>query len=312
MEHRILTSIEEMEAEREALYSMLGDLPDTSMSIGSTLVSRDGSGDFIIERWTLDLNGIEMVPALVTLPKNGDGPFPVVLYNHAHGGHYQHGKEELLTGRPAILDPPYAGVLAARGIAAVGIDTWVFGDRCHNDEASTFKKMLWNGQVMWGMMVFDNIRTIDFIADHPALDDSRIATMGLSMGSTMAWWTAALDERVKVCIDLCCLTDFHSLVETGNLNLHGVYYYVPNLLKENWSTSRINAMIAPRPRLSLAGDLDPLTPTRGLEIIDEHLKKVYSTHGVEENWKMVRYAEIGHIETDEMREEILSFLDIHL
>ena len=41
-------------------------------------------------------------------------------------------------------------------------------------------------------------------------------------------------------------------------------------------------------------------------------EKLSVFHGVEENWKMVRYAEIGHIETAEMRAEILSFLEIHL
>jgi cephalosporin-C deacetylase-like acetyl esterase len=58
------------------------------------------------------------------------------------------------------------------------------------------------------MMVYDNIRAIDYLATRPEVNAARIATLGLSMGSTMAWWTAALDERVKVCVDICCLTDF--------------------------------------------------------------------------------------------------------
>ena len=35
----------------------------------------------------------------------------------------------------------------------------------------------------------------------------------------MAWWLAALDTRIKVCVDLCCLTDFdgyHVTVERKN------------------------------------------------------------------------------------------------
>lgn len=301
-------TLEDKILERQKLFSLLGDLPDFSVPIKSRLQSEERHLGLRCQRWQIEFEGIEAVPILVTLPE-GDGPFPVVLYNHAHGGNYAHGKEELLTGRPSILNPPYGQVLAELGIAAVAIDTFVFGERNHDNEAATFKRMLWNGQVMWGMMLFDNLRALDFIDEHPLLDQDRIATMGLSMGSTMAWWCAALDDRIKVCIDLCCLTDFHDLQDTNGLNGHGVYYYIPNLLKEGWSTSRINAMIAPRARLALAGDLDPLTPTVGLERIDEHLKGVYAAHGKSEFWKMRRYADIGHIETSEMRSEVLAFLE---
>ena len=307
MEDQILNQ----QQQRLELISLLGDLPDPNTPLSTILVSEQIEHGLNTQRWEIEFGGIEAVPILVILPE-GEGPFPVVLYNHAHGGHYEHGKEELLTGRPAILDPPYGGVLAARGIASVGIDTFVFGERNHDHEAATFKRMLWNGQVMWGLMVYDNLRAVDFIEQHPLLDGKRIATMGLSMGSTMAWWCAALDERIKVCIDLCCLSDFDALVETNNLNGHSVYYFVPNLLKEGWSTSRINALIAPRPRLALAGDLDPLTPPHGLERIDKHLCKVYSEHGKAENWRIVRYPDIGHVEIPEMRVEVLSFLDEHI
>ena len=65
---------------------------------------------------------------------------------------------------------------------------------------------------MWGMMVYDSIRALDYLETRPDIDAGRIGTLGLSMGSTMAWWLAALDERVKVCVDLCCLTDFEALM----------------------------------------------------------------------------------------------------
>ena len=307
MEDRILKQIEA----RKELISLLGDLPDDSIPTAATMISEQKEHGLNTQRWMLDFGGLESVPVLVVLPE-GDGPFPVVLYNHAHGGHYEHGKEEILTGRRAILDPPYGGVLAQKGIATIGIDTFVFGERNHDHEAAAFKRMLWNGQVMWGMMVYDNLRALDLIEQHPKLDSERIATMGLSMGSTMAWWCAALDERIKVCIDLCCLSDFEALIETNNLNGHSVYYFVPNLLKEGWSTSRINELIAPRPRLALAGDLDPLTPPHGLEKINKHLVEIYSQMGSPENWRMVRYSDIGHVETPEMRKEVLAFLDVHL
>jgi hypothetical protein len=132
----------------------------------------------------------------------------------------------------------------------------------------------------------------------------------MSMGSTMAWWSAALDERVKVCVDICCLTDFDALIEEENLKGHGIYYYVPSLLK-HFSASEINALIAPRAHLGLAGNLDPLTPPQGLDRIDRELRKVYAEAGHPERWKLFRQ-DVAHVETPGMRREALRFLRRHL
>ena len=95
------------------------------------------------------------------------------------------------------------------------------------------------------------------------------------MGSTMAWWLAALDPRVRVCVDLCCLSEFQALRETRALDGHGVYYFVPGLLK-HFGTASINELIAPRPHLSLAGIYDRLTPPAGLDRVDAHLPVSYT------------------------------------
>jgi hypothetical protein len=132
--------------------------------------------------------------------------------------------------------------------------------------------------------------------------------MGLSMGSTMAWWVAALDTRIKVCIDLLCLSDFHSFLGTANgLDGHGVYYFVPSLLR-HFDTASINALIAPRAHLSLAGNYDPLTPSKGLDRIDAELRRVYADAGASEAWKLLRY-ESGHYELAAMRYETMQFLE---
>jgi pimeloyl-ACP methyl ester carboxylesterase len=156
------------------------------------------------------------------------------------------------------------------------------------------------------MMVYDSLKAIDYLATRDDLDLSRLATFGLSMGSTMAWWVAALDERVKVTVDLCCLTDFQALIETRGLDGHGIYYYVPGLLK-HFSTADVNALIAPRPHLSLAGNFDRLTPPSGLDRIDAALRRIYGELGAPDAWKLLRY-DIGHFETAAMRAEVLAFL----
>jgi dienelactone hydrolase len=298
------------DVERHRLYGMLGELPDRDRTIGVELVEREDRGSLFLEKLLLDLNGYESVPAYFLKPKTVAGAVPAVLYNHAHGNEYDLGKEELMIGRSQLQDPPYAEVLNSLGYCVLCIDAWSFGDRALRPELSLFKEMLWKGQVLWGMMVYDSLRALDYLLDRPEVDPSRVGTLGLSMGSTMAWWLAALDKRIKVCIDICCLTDFQAFLEADSLHEHGIYYFVPSLLN-HFTSAEINALIAPRAHLSLAGTLDPLTPRLGLDRIDSHLKQVYQELGHPEAWKLLRY-EVGHQETPEMRDEILHFLKENL
>jgi len=156
------------------------------------------------------------------------------------------------------------------------------------------------------MMVYDALKAVDYLVSRPDVDAARLATVGMSMGSSTAQWVGALDPRVKVIVDICCLTDWHTLVEVGGLKGHGIYYYVPDLLN-HFTASELNALIAPRAHLSLAGDQDPLTPVAGLEKIDRDLAAAYAAAGHAENWKLLRY-DGGHLENPRMREEIHRWL----
>jgi dienelactone hydrolase len=291
---------------RQQLYNLLGDLPDPFPTVSATKLAEEERDSYVLEILVLELNGIESVPAYFVRPSTQNGPLPTILYNHAHGLNYALGKDELLVGRIELQDVPYARDLTRTGYAALCFDAWGFGERQGRTESEIFKHMLWSGQVMWGMMVYDSLRALDYLLSRPDVDADRLGTLGLSMGSTMAWWVAALDTRIKACVDICCLTDFQALIDTRGLDGHGLYYYVPGLLK-HFTTAQINALIAPRPHLSLAGNFDPLTPPAGLDRIDAELRKVYEALGASDAWKLARY-ETGHFETAAMRAEILSFL----
>ncbi len=291
---------------RQLLYSLLGDLPDRNRPISAQTVDSETFPNYHLEKLLLDLNGFEIVPAYFVKPLDTKGPLPTVLFNHSHGGEYGIGKDELLNGRVYSQKTPYVEALTKAGYAVLCIDHWCFGERQGRTEAETFKQMLWQGQVLWGMMVYDSLRAVDYLLTRADVDGSRLGTLGMSMGSNMAWWLAALDVRIKVCVDICCLTDYQALIETRGLDGHGIYYYVPSLLK-HFTTAQINALIAPRPHLGLAGDYDKLTPPAGLDKIDQALKCVYQEQGAPEAWRLSRYP-VGHFETAGMRQEALQFL----
>lgn len=298
--------LEGQNVHRKQLYKLLGDLPPRDRQVGGKKLAEENRGTYVLEKLLLDLNDMEPVPAYFTRPTKAAGRFPVVLFNHSHGGNYRLGKDELILGREYLQDPPYAEALAQRGWGALAIDAWNFGERRGRTESELFKELLWQGKVLWGLMVCDSLKAIDYLVGRSDVDGERLGTLGISMGSTMAWWVAALDPRIKVCVDICCLTDFQALIETRGLDGHGIYYYVPGLLK-HFTTASINALIAPRPHLGLAGNYDPLTPPSGLKRIDTELQKVYGEMGAPEAWQLLRY-NTGHFETLAMRQAILEFL----
>jgi len=298
---------------RRELWSLLGDLPWDHKPAPPKLIKTEQHEGYRLDRLELDLNGLEPVPALLLIPERLQTPAPGLLYIHWHGGMYDLGKEQLLKGADA--QPAYAPVCAEKGLVTLAIDSWCFGERKHEPDGHTgeedaFKLMLWQGRVLWGMMMFDELRALDFLASRPEVDPQRLAAFGMSMGSTKAWWLAALDPRVRLCLDVCCLTDYDSLIRIHNLKGHGIYYYVPSLLK-HFSSATINELIVPRPRLSVNGRQDLLTPPDGVEKVRDHLAPLYGRYGRAEDCHIELF-DCPHVELPEMRKLILEWMDRYL
>ena len=298
---------------RKELWSLLGDLPWQHRASPPQLIKTEKHDGYTLERLLLDLNGIEPVPALLLIPDRRQSPAPGLLYIHWHGGMYGLGKEQLLLG--VDVQPAYAPVCVEKGLVTLAIDSWCFGERKHEDngkrgEEDAFKLMLWKGQVLFGMMMFDELRALDYLASRHEVDPGRLGAFGMSMGATKAWWLAALDQRVRLCLDVCCLTDFEELIRSRALGEHGIYYYVPSLLK-HFQSADINELIVPRPRLSVNGLHDPLTPSLGVEKIRDHLLPLYRKYGTESNCH-IQLFDSAHAELPEMRTLILEWMDRYL
>lgn len=302
--------MQEQSEKRKLLWSLMGDLPDFNMPVACTVLKREKVDGGTLE--TLQFSYPDEPPFLAyfALPDGSAGKkIPAILYNHSHGGMYYLGKDELLQGAP-YQNGPWLPDLFRAGYAVLAMDHRAFGSRSDRTEGDIFKEMLWRGQVMWGMMVYDSCRMVDYLCSRDEIDSARIGTLGMSMGSTMAWYVAALDERIKVCADICCLTDFEELIRSNHLKGHGFYYFVPKLLKY-FDTASINALIAPRAHISVNGRFDGLTPEGGLDKIDAVLKDVYMQANCPEKWLMKKYP-VPHQEPPEMRQDVLAFLKKYL
>jgi dienelactone hydrolase len=292
-------------ARRHALRALLGPMPLLAGPPQGELIDTQHHAHARIERWRLTLNCEEAVPAVLLLPMQRE-PRGLVLYCHAHGNNFAIGKDELLLGRPALQAPPYGEVLPRLGFAVLAIDHWCFGERAHRGERALVKQLLWEGRTLWGQRVHDSLSALAWLRSQARFAELPCATLGLSMGSTMALWTAALDEGVGSCIELCGLAEFDALLATGEHDLHGEYFFVPGL-KRDFSAAEIAALIAPRRHVSFVGRDDPLTPAAGVLSVNLALEQAYLLLRRPEAWQQHVFP-VGHVESAAMRELVLAHL----
>lgn len=258
--------------------------------------------------FSVEAHGAEgdVIRALFLRPPAGHAPVPAVIYAHAHGNRYGIGRTELIVGRPA-LQGPYAPDLRSLGIAALCLDLPAFGDRQHPAESARAKALLWQGQTLFAQMLSELRAGVDFLSGHPAVAADRIGALGFSMGSTLAWWLAALDPRIRATSALCSFADLGQLVATGAHDGHGIYMTVPGLLPLARS-GQIAGLTAPRALQICVGLKDWSTPEAAFARGRSDLEAAYKASGAADRLRFHVEPDAGHQESRAMRQAVLAFL----
>jgi len=304
---------------RATLLRCLGEMPPRPDPAKVKVVSREDVGDYTRERIEFH-NGVDMVvTGILLVPKSAaTKPAPAVVALHGHGSS---AASCLTDEKSAQLVGPE---LAKRGYVVAAIDACFNGLRVGKgpagptfdkgagpQESSLFKLYLWQGRCLWGMMLREEQCLLDYLETRPEVDAKRIGATGMSMGCTRSWWLAAIDDRVRAVVGVACFTRYTELLAHGNLRKHGIYYFVPGVLR-HFDTEAIHALIAPRPHLELSGDQDGGAPTDGIVVLEKKLAEVYRLHGKPEHFRSVIYKDTGHEYLPEMKAEMLAWFEKHL
>lgn len=278
--------------------------PLTLKSMQSELID-----DCLLEKLAFSTKEDETVGAYLMRP-NGTGPFPAILYIHAHGARYDIGAREILDGRSSLVGP--LGIeFAKHGFASLMIEMPSFGARRQPDESSRAKALLWRGKSLAGQMLGEQASAFGWLSSRTDIDATRIGVFGLSMGATLGYWLTAVEPRIACVAHLCCYADFGSLIETGAHDRHGIYLTIPGLLNVA-SNGEIAGLIAPRPQFIGIGDQDPLTPPAAVDRALSQTRAAYRAAGAEDKLVMHREPHSGHVETPAMRKAMLDFFERHL
>ena len=286
---------------REKLFDLLHYQPPP-VSPQVQLRDRKERAGFIEEDLTFLSTPYSRVPARLLIPTGRTPLFPGVIVLHDHGGFYMWGREKVVANEnehPILTQFKqryYSGrsicnELVRQGYAVIAIDMFYWGERRYvlpNDppawrershgitaqqiaefnarssqnEQFIARSLLTAGVTWPGVMLRDDLRTLDYFASRPEVDRNRIGCVGLSVGGYRSFMLAALDTRIKVAVDVCWMTAFASQVKQHVTNTMGVTFVIPGMYRY-FDLPDLSALIAPRALMVQMGSRDLLFPLSG-------------------------------------------------
>lgn len=225
------------------------------------------------------------IPFYLLLPGSGPGPFPLVLTPH---GHTRRGKE-VFVGNFADAEEEEQGLSGERdiarqavlaGYAAIAMDVRGFGEMAREEEQASGannscgelqRRAFLFGRTLIGERVNDMGRLIDYAAGRPEIDAARIAIVGQSGGGTVALFTAALDERISLCVPGSYFNTFQASILSIR---HCDCNYIPDMLQLG-EMYDVAGLVAPRAFLAVNGKEDPIFPIAAAREAFGHLRAIY-------------------------------------
>jgi cephalosporin-C deacetylase-like acetyl esterase len=160
-----------------------------------------------------------------------------------------------------------------------------------------------------GVEVWNAMRAIDLLQSRDDVDPHRIGVTGISGGGAISWFTAAVDERVKVSAPVCGTATIASHVVKRTVEGHcDCMFWINNYM---WDLTDVGALIAPRPLLIASGERDWIFDIESVRLIYDKLKKLYSLLGAPENIMLVETPG-GHAYHEISRRKIFCWFLKHL
>jgi len=284
---------------RAELLEMLGlsPLPEKT-DLQATITGRVDHPEFYVEKLHYQsLPGL-YVTANLYVPKNLAGKkAPAVLYVCGHGNVKLN---NISYGAKASYQH-HGAWFARNGYVSMIIDTIELGE-LEGEHHGTYKRGMWwwnaRGYTPEGVEVWNAMRAIDYLQSRPEVDGAKIGLTGRSGGGAYTWYTAAVDERVKVAVPVAGITDLHNHVVDGTVAGHCDCMFFVNTYR--WDYAKLAAMIAPRPLLFSNSDKDSIFPLDGVVRVHRDVARIYELHKAKDKLGLL-ITEGPHKDTQELQ-----------
>lgn len=281
------------EETREKFATVLGlnPLPERTPLNAFTTGTID-MPDYTIEKVAFESRPNHVVPALLYLPKNVDGPVPAVI---SAIGHWSYGKSSNA--------PQQRGIgFAKQGYALLSLEAAYAWERGIPGNSEGYEPIVSGGAIA-GHLVWDIMRGADYLQSRDDIDGSKLAVTGASGGGLQASYAGALDERFKAVLPAVALWSMPEMAV-------GFYYstdnWVPGLSLLG-GMGKLVALTAPRAVLMMSTDAD-YASAFAQEVMIDAVRPHYRLLGAG-NRLQHTIEKAGHSYTQRMREDSYAFLD---
>lgn len=264
------------EALREELREMLGLLPyPEKTDLKATVTGRLEHEEFFVEKLHFQSMPGLYVTGNVYVPKNLRGRAPAILYVC---GHSQQVENKVSYGNKTGYQH-HGAWFARHGYVCLTIDTIQLGEIQGLHHGTHREGMWWwnsRGYTPVGVEAWNSIRALDYLQSRPDVDPEKLGMTGRSGGGAYTWFTAALDERVKVAVPVAGITDLRNHVVDGCVAGHCDCMFLVNT--HRWDYAKLAALLAPRPLLIANSDKDTIFPLDGVVRVHGEVARIYALH----------------------------------
>ncbi|MBN1554670.1 MAG: acetylxylan esterase [Phycisphaerae bacterium] len=154
------------------------------------------------------------------------------------------------------------------------------GKRCTWEHNILGKPQRLIGEFFGAWRVWDKMRALDLLLDHPRADKTRVGVTGNSGGGTLSSYLFALDKRLTMAAPGCYITTFRHNIE--NCLPCDAEQMIPNMLEEGLEMGDLLIAAAPKPVIILSQKYDFFDPRGGWESFQQ-CRHIYRLLGKERN-----------------------------
>ncbi|NSW55977.1 MAG: hypothetical protein HPY44_08190 [Armatimonadetes bacterium] len=237
--------------------------------------------DSMIGYWvTIDLYPGLRGRGTLVLPKNAEGPVPLVICQHGIGS-----SPERVFGflDDAMLYHEYGRRVVEAGFAVLAPCNITEGPpRARQTRLASLL-----GKTLWGLEIAKIRRLLDYAATREEVDAERVGMWGISLGGAYTLFTMPLEMRIKA--GVCCAWFNHRVRKmvfddprySCFLSVQEEHIWIPGWLRE-FTDSDLVSLICPRAFMSQTGKADGIAWWPFVQEEFAHARNHYARLGIAE------------------------------
>lgn len=292
------------------------------------VIAEEQRNGYVAQKVLLNLSTFSQVLGYLLTPEGG-GLYPAILMLHDHGAHFSIGKEKMIKPFEVdsmtlndsedwiskCYDTVYVGdYFAQKGYVVFITDALLWGDRKqkggtkYEAQQTVSAGLLQMGMSLGGLIVWDDIRSLDFLSSLPMVDRERVGVLGFSMGGYRAWMLAAASSKVKAAASICWMTTTESQLSSKGSKGGSDYSMLIPGVRNFLDHPHIASIACPTPMLFYNGRYDKLFPMDGVLAAFDKMREVWISQSAEDRY-IAEVKDTPHVFSKDMQQQVLIFFN---